>query len=78
MLYDIADRFSVQLNGVPLVGDAWRDIEAARAVGARPILVLTGKGQDTLTRNRSFMHGIEVYDTLAAAVDALLAQGQSQ
>ncbi len=77
MLLDIASRFSVSLKGVPVVGDAWRDIEAARAVGAHPILVLTGKGRRTLTKNRLLMRGIEVHDNLAIAVEALLAQRES-
>jgi D-glycero-D-manno-heptose 1,7-bisphosphate phosphatase len=76
MLFEIASRFSVPLRGVPMVGDAWRDIEAARSVEGRPILVLTGKGRDTLTKNRSSMRGVEVYDNLALAVGALLAPGE--
>ncbi len=78
MLYDIARRFSVRLSGVPLVGDARRDIEAARRVDARPILVLTGKGRHTLVNNRLFMRGVEVHANLAVAVEALLAQRESR
>lgn len=74
MLLDIAKRLSVPLTGVAVVGDAWRDIQAARAVGARPFLVLTGKGRQTLAENRLLMRGVEVHDNLAAAVDALLAR----
>ena len=44
-LYEqIAERFGVSLNGVPVVGDSLRDLQAAVAVGAEPHLVLTGKG----------------------------------
>lgn len=78
MLDDIARRFSVRLSGVPLVGDARRDIEAARRVGARPILVLSGKGPHTLLKNRLFLRGVEVHANLAVAVDALLAQRASR
>ena len=35
------------LKGVPCVGDALRDLQAAEAVGAAPVLVLTGKGKAT-------------------------------
>ena len=35
------------LKGVPCVGDSLRDLQAAAAVGAQPILVLTGKGKKT-------------------------------
>lgn len=37
----------VPLDGVPMVGDSERDIDAATAVGGRPILVLTGNGKRT-------------------------------
>ncbi|MGH8679236.1 MAG: D-glycero-beta-D-manno-heptose 1,7-bisphosphate 7-phosphatase [Burkholderiales bacterium] len=47
MLIDIGPRFNVDLNGVPAVGDSLRDLQAASAVGAQPILVLTGKGKKT-------------------------------
>ncbi len=46
-----ARKHAVDLNGVLAVGDSFRDIEAALAVGARPILVKTGKGAQTLARN---------------------------
>jgi D-glycero-D-manno-heptose 1,7-bisphosphate phosphatase len=47
MFEEIAARYHVDLKGVPCVGDAMRDLQAADAVGAQPILVLTGKGKKT-------------------------------
>ena len=47
LLEDIAHRFNAELAGVPCVGDSLRDLQAAAAVGAEPILVLTGKGVQT-------------------------------
>ena len=47
LLEDIASRFNVDLAGVPCVGDALRDLQAAAQVGAQPILLLTGKGKRT-------------------------------
>jgi D-glycero-D-manno-heptose 1,7-bisphosphate phosphatase len=47
MLHEIALRFNTELAGVPAVGDSLRDLQAAAAVGARPILVMTGKGVKT-------------------------------
>src|SRR3989344_2378610 len=41
---EIADRLKIGLNGVCAVGDSERDVVAARAVAARPVLVRTGKG----------------------------------
>ena len=47
MYEDIAARMHADLKGVPFVGDAIRDLQAADAVGGLPILVLTGKGRKT-------------------------------
>ncbi len=47
MLEEIAARFHTELKGVPLVGDSLKDLQAAEAVGAQPLLVLSGKGQRT-------------------------------
>jgi D-glycero-D-manno-heptose 1,7-bisphosphate phosphatase len=58
---------------VPAVGDALRDIQAARAVGARPILVRTGKGEATVIRGDG-LTGVAIYADLAAAADALLRE----
>ncbi len=48
LLEQFAREQKVRLSNIPLIGDAQRDIEAALAVGARPILVRTGKGEKTL------------------------------
>ncbi|HRQ58412.1 MAG TPA: D-glycero-beta-D-manno-heptose 1,7-bisphosphate 7-phosphatase [Azoarcus taiwanensis] len=47
MLMQIAERFNVDLTGVPVVGDSLRDLQAGIAVGCEPYLVLTGKGLKT-------------------------------
>jgi D-glycero-D-manno-heptose 1,7-bisphosphate phosphatase len=47
MLLEIAKRMNVELDGVPMVGDSLRDLQAAAAADARPVLVLTGKGRKT-------------------------------
>ena len=47
LLEDIAHRFNTELAGVPCIGDSLRDLQAAEAVGALPILVRTGKGAQT-------------------------------
>ena len=47
MLVEIGVRLNVEMARVPCVGDGLRDLQAAEAVGAQPILVLTGKGAKT-------------------------------
>ena len=68
---EIARRFSVDLEGVPAVGDALRDLQAAAAVGAEPILVLTGKGEAT-RKAGGLPDGTRVYPDLATAVRAIV------
>jgi len=72
MLIEISNRFNTNLSGVPAIGDALRDLEAAVTVGAKPILVLTGKGKKTAT-DPELPAGTLVFPDLAAAVAHLLA-----
>lgn len=70
LLDALGRHYKVSLEGVPVVGDSRRDLEAARAVGARPILVRTGNGADAAI---ALAGQIEVHADLAAVADALLA-----
>jgi len=72
MLREIAVRFGVDLAGVPCIGDSLRDLIAADAAGAQPILVLTGKGEKTL-RDGGFPANTVIFPDLAFAASALLA-----
>lgn len=65
MLHEIARRLNVELAGVPVAGDSLKDLQAAAAVGARPMLVLTGKGEKTRAAG-GLPPGTEVYPDLAA------------
>jgi D-glycero-D-manno-heptose 1,7-bisphosphate phosphatase len=51
LLEAFANEHHVNLNGMAAIGDSLRDLQAAEAVGASPILVKTGKGRKTLTEN---------------------------
>ncbi|WP_457666848.1 D-glycero-beta-D-manno-heptose 1,7-bisphosphate 7-phosphatase [Thiolapillus sp.] len=67
----LAQRWNIELDGVPVVGDSLRDVEAARAVNASPVLLLTGKGEKTLSQLPSSWN-VPVYNNLGKAVDHLL------
>ena len=67
----LAQRWNIELDGVPVVGDSLRDVEAARAVNASPVLLLTGKGEKTLSQLPASWK-VPVCDNLAKAVDHLL------
>ena len=71
MLNEIGMRYGSDLNGVPVVGDSLRDLEAAANVGARPLLVKTGKGEKTLAAG-GLPASTPVFSDLGAAVEHLL------
>ncbi|MCW8905589.1 D-glycero-beta-D-manno-heptose 1,7-bisphosphate 7-phosphatase [Sedimenticola sp.] len=73
LLLQIADRFYTSLEKVPCIGDSLRDLRAATAVGARPILVRTGKGAKT-EADPKLDPTIPIYDNLSDAVAELLKQ----
>jgi len=72
MLEEIASRFHVELKGVPFVGDSLKDLQAAEAVAAQPILVLTGKGPRT-REGGNMPRKTLVFDNLAEAARHLVA-----
>jgi len=77
MLLEISDRLNIGLSGVPVVGDSLRDLEAAAAAGAMPVMVKTGRGrltQEKLSKGE-LSHTLgqtPVYADLAAFTDAVL------
>ena len=78
MLLEIAKRLRCSLSGVPYVGDSSRDIEAAQAAGATPVLVRTGDGEETLAKLITQGRKLEqVYSDLSAMVDTFLSQPKS-
>ena len=70
LLKQIAERFNVDLTGVPSVGDSLRDLQAGVAVGCAPYLVLTGKGLRTKD-DPALPPGTRVFPNLAAVVAEL-------
>ena len=65
MLLEVARRFNVSLEDVFMVGDSRKDLEAAAAAGARPVLVLTGNGEKTQAQG-NLPRGTTVHADLAA------------
>lgn len=76
MLIEALQRFSALPTQTPMIGDDLRDLEAAHAAGCPRVLVRTGKGVATQAAGiPTGLLPVAVYADLAAAVDALLAQG---
>jgi D-glycero-D-manno-heptose 1,7-bisphosphate phosphatase len=65
LLLEIAERLDTEILGVPMIGDSLRDLEAAVAAGAKPWLVLTGKGKKTRDAG-GLPQGTEIAPDLAA------------
>jgi len=72
LLIQIEKERSTDLSQTIVVGDSLRDLQAAEAVGAKPALVLTGKGVKTI--GQIDQEQIDTYQNLAAFVEALIAK----
>jgi D-glycero-D-manno-heptose 1,7-bisphosphate phosphatase len=54
------------------VGDSLRDLQAAAAAGATPLLVRTGNGEKTLASLPAELGSVQVFDDLAAVAASLI------
>ena len=77
MLQEALKRFDATPAEAVMIGDAARDLEAAAVLGIRRMLVRTGKGRATESNLPSVLQPVTVYDDLAAAADALIAEVSS-
>ncbi|MEM9532503.1 MAG: HAD-IIIA family hydrolase [Pseudomonadota bacterium] len=73
LLRQIERRYQVPCESMTVVGDSRADLEAAKSVGARALLVQTGRGQTSLNELSHF-DGVTIYRDLAAASEALCRQ----
>lgn len=72
LLLEIGDRLGIELADTMMIGDSLADVEAARAAGAQPVLVRTGrleKGEGPRPSD------VPVFRDLAAVADHLLEHG---
>lgn len=72
LLKAFAQDKGVELKNIPFVGDTLKDIEAAVAVGAQPILVKTGKGAKTWENNPSIR--VPVFENLYDAATYIISR----
>lgn len=73
MLEMIANDFACSLVGVPFIGDRDTDIQAARAVNAKPILI---KSSMTIIADDMDLSDVAIFSNLAQAVNYLLADDE--
>lgn len=74
LLRRLERHYGTPMHGVPVIGDSLRDLEAARAVEARPVLVLTGNGRRTRETLRQQRWQVETHADLLAAAQALVGE----
>ena len=75
MFEDIGQRFNAPLKDVASVGDSLRDLQASAAVGARPMLVLTGKGGKTHAQG-GLPDNTQIFPNLAQAAKTIISSAQ--
>lgn len=73
LFYQIEEKYPVNLTETFFIGDSFSDIEVARLVGCKPLLVLTGNGKQTLEKYPEFLT-IPYFPDLAEAIDYVLSQ----
>ena len=72
MLHEAAREMDLDLHASIVVGDKWDDVGAARAAGARAVLVRTGYGREAEASPRSGLAADAIADNLAGAVAWIL------
>jgi len=74
LLLRLGRHYGMAMRGVPVVGDTERDLLAAEAAGARPILVLTGNGWRTKEKLERRGVALEYYEDLLSAAKILVGE----
>jgi D-glycero-D-manno-heptose 1,7-bisphosphate phosphatase len=75
MLQQIVERFEIDPEDTPVVGDSLRDLQAGAVLSFRSHLVLTGKGRKTLAAG-NLPPNTKVHDDLRTFALDFLAAGQ--
>jgi D-glycero-D-manno-heptose 1,7-bisphosphate phosphatase len=78
MIEDIGRRFSVELSEVYGIGDSLRDLQAFSDAGCKPILVRSGKGEETLAAaklpNQNLPKNTLIFADLNEAAQHIIAE----
>jgi len=80
LLLQAAEYLACGLDHMVMIGDSERDLLAAKSVGARPILVRTGKGRKTeaALKDKQDWQSLEIHDDLMTAAQALIEEKKAQ
>ena len=67
LLYQVEQKYQINLNDVHFIGDKLSDVQAARAAGCKPILILSTVSQEILKNNEEYKD-VPCFVDLASAV----------
>ena len=73
LIHAIEEDLGEKVTGAYFVGDTLKDIQLAQRTGCKPILVRTGKGLETLSKNVG-LENVTVVDNLWAASQLILGK----
>lgn len=73
LVEQIEESLNQSARGGWFVGDTLRDLQCGSAMGCKPALVRTGKGERTIAKGEG-LKGVSVFNSLADFADDLLSQ----
>ena len=71
LFQNMAKKYQINLADTFFVGDNLSDVQVAKVVGCKPLLVMTGKGAQMLEKNPE-LKTVKSFSNLAEAVDYIL------
>jgi D-glycero-D-manno-heptose 1,7-bisphosphate phosphatase len=75
LFQQVKKRYQCDLKNVPTIGDSLCDLQVAKKMGARSMLVKTGKGEETISSAEATeLEDVAIYENLAAVADAILME----
>ena len=77
LLLEIRDRLGLDIRTATFIGDSLRDLQSAWAVGAKGILVKTGKGLQTISAHHAELGETKIFADLATAVEHVIAANRA-
>ncbi|HEX4044646.1 MAG TPA: D-glycero-beta-D-manno-heptose 1,7-bisphosphate 7-phosphatase [Gammaproteobacteria bacterium] len=72
LLQQMQSKYQFDFTKTFFIGDSWVDVQVAQTTGCKPLLVLTGNGQLTLTKHPE-VNIVPHFPDLAAAVNHIVA-----
>lgn len=77
LLYQIRDKYHLDLENTFFIGDSHTDVQAAITSGCKPILVKTGNGEKAIA-DYPFIQNIPQFENLSETVQHLIHQRQTR